>query len=99
MVAVMLTASVSFVTVAGAALSLVMPPDTAVSIKHSTDQLTVTAIPDQTEKPRSRAPEPSTMMLFGSGILGMVVSFVRRTYHMVKRAFDIVASLLGIIFL
>ena len=39
------------------------------------------------------------MMLFGSGILGMIVSFVRRTYHMVKRAFDIIASLLGVILL
>jgi exopolysaccharide biosynthesis polyprenyl glycosylphosphotransferase len=95
----MLTVSVFFVTAAGAALSSIMPHDTAVSIQHSTLLPTVTAIPDQTEKPRSRAPEPSTMMLFGSGILGMVVSFVRRTYHMVKRTFDIIASLFGIVFL
>ena len=99
LIAVMLTASVFFVTVAGAALSSVMPHDTTMSVQYSTLQPMVTAIPDQTEKPRSRAPEPSTIMLFGSGILGMIVSFVRKTYHMVKRAFDVTASLLGIVFL
>ena len=99
LVTVMLTVSIFFVTAARAALSAIMPHDTTVSVQHSTILPTVTAIPDQTEKPRSRAPEPSTLMLFGSGILGMVASFVRRTYHMVKRAFDIIASLLGIVFL
>lgn len=91
-------ASVFFVTAAGATLSSIMPHDTT-SVQQPTQHPAVTAIPDQTEKPRSRAPEPSTMLLFGSGILGMVISFVRRTYHMVKRAFDIVASLFGIILL
>ncbi len=99
LITVMLTASIFFVTAAGAALSSIMPHDTAVSVERPHIQPSVTAIPDQTEKPRSRAPEPSTMMLFGSGILGMVASFVRRTYHMVKRMFDIIASVLGIIFL
>ncbi len=99
LITVMFAASASFVTTSWAALSFVMPHDTAVSAQQPTQQSAVTAIPDQTEKPRSRAPEPSTLMLFGSGILGMGVSFVRRTYHIVKRAFDIVASLLGIIFL
>ncbi len=99
LVTVMLAVSVFFVTAAGAALSSFRPHDTTVSAQHSTLLTAVTAIPDQTEKPRSRAPEPSTLMLFGSGILGMVVSFVRRTYHMVKRAFDIIASVLGIILL
>lgn len=94
-----ITGGVVSVTAAGVALSSITPHDTAISVQHSTHQLTVTAIPDQTEKPRSRAPEPSTMMLFGSGILGIVASFVRRTYHAGKRAFDIIASLLGIIFL
>ena len=99
LITAMLTASVFFLTTVGAALSSIIPYDTAASVQQPTQHPAVTAIPDQTEKPRSRAPEPSTMMLFGSGILGMVVSFVRRTYHMVKRAFDIAASLLGIIFL
>ena len=99
LVTVMLTASAFFVTIAGATSSFIMPHDTAVSALQPTQQSAVTAISDQTEKPRSRVPEPSTMLLFGSSILGMVVSFVRRTYHVAKRAFDIIASLLGIIFL
>lgn len=97
LITVMFAASVFFVTDAGDALSSIMPHDT--TVQQPAQHPAVTAIPDQTEKPRSRAPEPSTMLLFGSGILGMAVSFVRRTYHMVKRAFDIIASLLGIILL
>ncbi len=80
-------------------MSLIVPQETSLSAEQTATPDSVVAIPDQTEKPRSRAPEPSTMMLFGGGILGMMVSFVRRTYHAVKRAFDIIASLLGIIFL
>lgn len=99
LITAMLAASVFFVTAAGATLSSIIPHDTTVSMQRATSLPTVTAIPDQTEKPRSRAPEPSTLMLFGSGILGMAVSFVRRTYHMVKRAFDIIASVLGIVLL
>lgn len=50
-------------------------------------------------KERSRAPEPSTLALFGSGILSMIISFVRRAYLATKRAFDIGASILGMIVL
>ena len=46
---------------------------------------------------KSRAPEPSTVALFGSGILGMLVSFVRRTYAVTKRAFDLICSLIGFV--
>ncbi len=48
---------------------------------------------------KSRAPEPTSMALFGSGILGMVVSFFRRTYILIKRAFDVFAAILGLLFL
>ena len=51
------------------------------------------------EKSRARAPEPSTLALFGSGFLGMIISFVRRTYAFAKRVFDIVASIVGFIIL
>ena len=50
-------------------------------------------------KERSRAPEPSTLALFGSGILSMIISLVRGAYRATKRAFDIIASILGIILL
>ena len=48
---------------------------------------------------RARAPEPATMALFGSGLLGMIVSFVRRTYAVVKRLIDIFAAIIGMIIL
>jgi exopolysaccharide biosynthesis polyprenyl glycosylphosphotransferase len=54
---------------------------------------------DTQRTPRARAPEPTTMALFGSGLLGMIISFVRRTYAFAKRFFDIVASIVGIIVL
>ena len=48
---------------------------------------------------RSRAPEPTTVALFGSGFLGMLVTFIRRTYTIAKRIFDSVAVFLGAIIL
>jgi exopolysaccharide biosynthesis polyprenyl glycosylphosphotransferase len=48
---------------------------------------------------RARAPEPTTMALFGSGLLGMIISFVRRTYAFAKRIIDLVAAVIGIIIL
>jgi len=46
---------------------------------------------------KSRAPEPATMALFGSGFLGMVMAFMRRTYAIVKRIFDSIIAVAGII--
>ncbi|MBP9853833.1 MAG: exopolysaccharide biosynthesis polyprenyl glycosylphosphotransferase [Candidatus Omnitrophica bacterium] len=40
-------------------------------------------------------PEPTSMVLFGGGLIGMVMSFLRQTYSLTKRIFDITASLLG----
>lgn len=48
---------------------------------------------------RTRAPEPSTFALFGSGLLGIIISFLRKTYAIVKRILDIAISLSAIIFL
>ena len=45
------------------------------------------------------APEPATLALFGGGFLGMIVNFVRRTYSLAKRIFDVAASIAGLIFL
>ena len=94
---VMILVTVLFVTTGWAALSFIMPNENGPSVSQSIRQ--TPASMDQTEKPRSRAPEPSTMVLFGSGILGMVASFVRKTYHAVKRVFDFIASVCGIILL
>ncbi len=51
------------------------------------------------EKSKARAPEPATIALFGSGLLGMLASFVRRTYATFKRALDFVCTILGILIL
>ncbi|MCR4337394.1 MAG: exopolysaccharide biosynthesis polyprenyl glycosylphosphotransferase [Candidatus Omnitrophica bacterium] len=63
-------------------------------------QLEATATSDSIKKPlRARAPEPSTIALFFSGFLGMLISFVRQTYLLTKRAIDILLSLLALIIL
>lgn len=46
---------------------------------------------------KARAPEPSTVALFGSGFLGMLISFVRRTYAITKRIIDLIGSVIGIV--
>jgi len=48
---------------------------------------------------RARAPEPSTLALFGSGLLGMIISFVRRVYALAKRFIDIALSVIAMIVL
>ncbi|MCK5215242.1 MAG: exopolysaccharide biosynthesis polyprenyl glycosylphosphotransferase [Candidatus Omnitrophica bacterium] len=60
----------------------------------TTDEFADLIVPRKTS-----APEPSTMALFGSGLLGMVVSFIRKTYHIAKRIFDIIGSFIAIIIL
>ncbi len=56
-------------------------------------------IEDRADIPKSRAPEPSTLALFGSGFFGMIISFVRKTYYIAKRAFDFVLSIIAVIVL
>jgi len=48
---------------------------------------------------KARAPEPSTIALLGSGLLSMIFSFIRRTYHVTKRILDIVLSITALIVL
>ena len=46
---------------------------------------------------RGRAPEPSTMILMGTGFMAAFVRFARRRFAEFKRGFDIVVSILGLI--
>lgn len=48
---------------------------------------------------RSHAPEPTTLALVGGSILGMIVNFIRKTYSVGKRIFDVTTSILAILFL
>ncbi len=83
------------VTTAWATLSLVKPHEDIVQGDESSQ--THLMLTDAADQPKSRAPEPSTLFLFGGGIVGMVVSFVRRTYIALKRLLDVAASILGLI--
>jgi exopolysaccharide biosynthesis polyprenyl glycosylphosphotransferase len=47
----------------------------------------------------SRAPEPTTVALFGSGIFGLFIQFVRKSYDRLKRVFDVMSSFAGIVIL
>ncbi len=82
------------VTSVWAALAIM---DNDLHIKNGAQQ-TVLADRTQDER-RARAPEPSTLALFGSGLVGMIVSFVRRTYSVVKRIMDITLSVIALILL
>ena len=77
-----------------AALSLSKPSDTAPALKEmSTPPVFLQA----SGKSKSRAPEPSTIVLFGSGLVGMIMSFLRKTYAIIKRIFDIAASIVALV--
>ena len=87
--------SMVVVTTAWAALSLVDFQSDLKEFKPSAQSETLTSA----AKEKARAPEPSTLVLFGSGILGMVLSFVRKTYIVAKRAIDIFLASVAIVLL
>ena len=95
----MITLCAGFVATAWATLSLIKSEETPATAQKTTLSQQDVVSYDLPEKPKSRAPEPSSLFLFGSGIFGMIISFVRRTYQAVKRVFDVIASVLGLIIL
>lgn len=83
-----------FITTAWAALSFIKPHDASLQIEESS----ISEIPaNLSDKKKSRAPEPTTLALFGSGIVGVIVRFVRKSYAAVKRMIDVVGSIVGLI--
>ena len=51
---------------------------------------------DPVTQQKSRAPEPSTLFLFLSGLGGIIVRFARRSFDRFKRYFDITVSIAGL---
>ena len=84
------------VTAWATTVSLIQPAE----VNQENSASTVSEIPENsTNQPKSRAPEPSTLALFGGGLFGMIVSFVRKTYHATKRLLDMIAGILGLVLL
>ncbi len=79
---------------AWAAVSYVQPKD-AVTAHKVTTPIPATI----SDENKSRAPEPTSLALFGTGFFGMVLSFIQRTYRAAKRTFDVIAAILGLIVL
>ncbi len=74
---------------AWATVSFVKPEDA----NHQVELAKKSDIPSEIDhKSKARAPEPTTMALFGSGLFGMVISFVRKTYAVTKRILDMISS-------
>ena len=89
-------ACATFGKTAWATLSFVKSQDTFHTIGNGVNA----SIPSEfSEKSKSRAPEPSTIALFGSGLVGMIIRFVRKSYATVKRILDIVISIIALILL
>ncbi len=84
-------------TKAGATVSFVKSEDSAVSVAQGPAKEQV--ISKETRESRSHAPEPTTLMLMGSGFLGMLISFARKTYFLAKRAIDILGATIGLVIL
>jgi len=89
---------IAFIGTASATVSLLQPKDALQYVDNEGDQIT-TATSQLTKENKSRAPEPATVALFGSGFMGMLVRFVRRSYDRFKRGFDIVMSTVALIVL
>ncbi len=53
----------------------------------------------QLKEPRSNAPEPSSLMLFGSGVFTMLMAFLRRAYSITKRLMDIAIAAVALLIL
>jgi len=74
------------------------PEDVTVGVEiqeKSDNEATIRdALSDELDKNKSRAPEPTTLTLFGTGIFGIITGFIRRTYAAAKRIFDIVGAVL-----
>jgi exopolysaccharide biosynthesis polyprenyl glycosylphosphotransferase len=63
------------------------------------EETKISQVPQDISKDPNYAPEPSSLVLFGSGILSMIIGFFRRTYNAAKRLMDITTSVIALIVL
>ncbi|MFC1510675.1 sugar transferase [Candidatus Omnitrophota bacterium] len=92
--------SLVLISSAFATLTLIKHEERVGAVSAEVKNDSVVEVEPANKRPvRTRAPEPQTMVLFGGGFLGMLMSFVRRTYNTVKRVFDVVSSIAGFIIL
>lgn len=82
------------VTTAWATLSLIKPNSEAIQAEKE-----VLDVNTMNKNNKARAPEPTSIALFGSGILGFIVRFVRKSYEKTKRLLDILGSLIALVLL
>ena len=80
---------------AEAGVSFVKSEDSAAPVAQNLSK-NQSSITKEIEESRSHAPEPTTLALIGGSLLSMLVSFLRRTYFLAKRAIDIVGAAIGL---
>lgn len=81
-----------------ATVSFVKTEDSSVTVAPNLNK-DRSSILTETESSRSHAPEPTTLALIGGSLLSMIVSFLRKTYHLVKRIVDIIGAMIGLVVL
>jgi lipopolysaccharide/colanic/teichoic acid biosynthesis glycosyltransferase len=77
---------------------IIMTPDQAKSV--SVDKAVsyeVAETPVAPVRERSHAPEPQTLVLFMSGIVGVIVHYARKSFRAAKRILDYVLAAIGIL--
>lgn len=90
---------ISFIICAAIAITAIFSPTQAVigiskaqDTPYQVTQAKLQKSQTTSSAPVSRAPEPSSLLLFGSGVFTMVMAFLRRAYHVTKRMMDIVIA-------
>ncbi len=86
------------VTKAEATVSFVKSEDSATPVVQDLSK-TRTSIAVDSKDSRSHAPEPTTLALIGGSLISMIMSFLRRTYFLAKRAVDVTGAAIGLILL
>ena len=86
--------SILFITIALFAIPGSMSKTWAQGIQFRSNESSA-----ELKEPRSNAPEPSSLLLFGSGVFTMILAFLRRAYHISKRIMDIVIASIAVVIL